>query len=117
MSAQIFAGLTAIQRNAFLNHHESSVKTPFDLLNRSSLYFEISVEHLVSSHRMREYVVARHMIIYAIRDFFPEFTLKSIGKMFNRHHSSVIHAIQSVSDLKSIDKKFEAELSIYMQRL
>jgi len=69
-------------------------------------YFQISVEDLKDKTRKKEIVIARQVAMYLCKEY-TNHSLKSIGYHFGgRDHSTVIHAVQSVSDMMDIDQKF-----------
>lgn len=69
-------------------------------------YFAIGVEKLKEKTRKREIVQARQISMYFAKQF-TKASLKTIGLHFGgRDHSTVIHALQTVSDLMSTDKQF-----------
>ncbi len=58
-----------------------------------------SIEELVGIKRQRDLVEARYIAIYLIRESMPGLALSKIGRMFNRDHSTIIYAIETVGDL------------------
>ena len=73
-------------------------------------YFEVSVESLKAKTRKKEIVTARQVAMYFAKEF-TSHSLKSIGYHFGgRDHSTVIHSVQTVSDLIDTDKKFKASI-------
>lgn len=73
-------------------------------------YFNVTVESLKAKTRKREIVVARQVAMYFAKEY-TNLSLKSIGFYFgNRDHSTVIHALTSVSDLMDTDRKFNATM-------
>ncbi len=68
-------------------------------------YFNTNMHDLKSKSRKRELVIPRHIAIYLSykRQLGSK---KAIGKYFSRDHSTVIHAIEAVSDLLDTDSKF-----------
>ena len=66
----------------------------------------ISIEQMKSKSRKREIVTARHISMYFDKSL-TSMTLKEIGHAFgNRDRTTVIHAINTVNDLKDTDKTF-----------
>lgn len=64
--------------------------------------------------RKREHVLSRQIIMYFL-DIYTDMTLRSIGKLFEgktpeegQDHSTVLHALDSVNNLRETDKKFNA---------
>ena len=48
--------------------------------------------------RKREYVDARQMFFYLVRDFCDVLTLEYIGKKLNKDHATVIHSLEQVEN-------------------
>lgn len=62
-------------------------------------YYDVSVADLKSKSRKKELVYPRQVAMYFAKEF-TNLSLKSIGYHFGgRDHSTVIHAIQTISDL------------------
>lgn len=75
-----------------------------DILKLVSTVMGVGLEAMKSKCRNREFVEARHIAMYFCKKF-TNSSLKFIGKEFgNRDHSTVIHALQSVSNLIDTDK-------------
>ena len=67
-------------------------------------YFEVTVADLKSKSRKKELVYPRQVAMYFAKEF-TNLSLKSIGYHFGgRDHSTVIHAIQTISDLMEQDE-------------
>ena len=84
-----------------------------------SEYFHVDVEAMKSSKRTREVVSARQVAMYFIKRHMKNCSLKHIGKKFfgGRDHSTVIHALKSVENLLSIDKKFRKDIEAIEQKM
>ena len=73
-------------------------------------YFQVSLDSLKAKTRKKEIVTARQVAMYFAKEF-TSHSLKSIGYHFGgRDHSTVIHSVQTVSDLIDTDKKFKASI-------
>lgn len=84
-----------------LSGNEPTNVTIDKVLSIASKKFNISIEELKSKKRTKEIVFARHATIYIIRKI-TDMSLIAIGKIFNRDHSSIMHAIDAVeNDLKT----------------
>jgi chromosomal replication initiator protein len=80
-------------------------------------YFSVTVESLKAKTRKREIVVARQVAMYFAKEY-TNLSLKSIGYHFgSRDHSTVIHALTSVSDLMDTDRKFNASMQELTKKL
>ena len=71
--------------------------------------YGISKEELVGSKRTREIVSARHVATYMIRDI-TEISLKRIGKIFGRDHSTAVSSIDIIKKRIIAEPIFAADL-------
>lgn len=87
--------------------HDIESEVGIDYIQKSvGEYFQISVENLKAKTRKKEIVIARQVSMYLCKEY-TNHSLKSIGYHFGgRDHSTVIHAVQSVSDMMDVDSKF-----------
>lgn len=67
--------------------------------------FNISVDQMTSKCRTMEIKTPRQIAIEMIRRK-STLTLKQIGKLFNRDHTTVLSSIDTVTNLKRFDKLF-----------
>jgi chromosomal replication initiator protein len=73
-------------------------------------HFQITVAELKDKTRKKEIVIARQVAMYLCKEY-TNHSLKSIGYHFGgRDHSTVIHAVQSVSDAMDVDSKFSDQI-------
>ena len=61
-------------------------------------YFNLSSKQVKGKSRKKELVKARWIAMYLIREE-TNMKLEAIGELFNRDHTTVIHALQSVNDV------------------
>jgi chromosomal replication initiator protein len=78
--------------------------------------FQISVEDLRSSKRRKELSAARKIAMYLCRRYTTE-SLESIGKSFRRSHSSVLYAINNLTDALQNDNKIRRQVEHVSRRL
>ncbi len=72
-------------------------------------YLKISVEDIKGSSRKKEIVVARQIAMHLAKSY-TNHSLKYIGEYFGgKHHSTVIHAMQAVEDMISVDSKIRKQ--------
>lgn len=72
----------------------------------------ISGKDILSNSRKRDVVVARYIIIHTLR--MQGKTLVFIGRLINnQHHSSIIHAINSVENWLTYPDYYKKEVEIY----
>ncbi|MEQ6120976.1 chromosomal replication initiator protein DnaA [Reichenbachiella sp. MALMAid0571] len=76
-----------------------------------SEYFNVPTDELKAKTRKKEIVIARQLAMYFTKDY-TNHSLKSIGSHFGgRDHSTVIHALQSVSDMLDTDARFRSSVN------
>ena len=73
--------------------------------------FRVSLEDLRSRSRKRAVAFPRQVAMYLARKYTEE-SLVDIGKTFNRDHSTVLHAIKSVSSQVLRDASISAQVEI-----
>lgn len=67
--------------------------TPADIIKIVSEITGLSISDIKGLRRDADLILARHVSIYTIKNFFNSSSLESIGKMFNRrHHTTIIYA-------------------------
>jgi chromosomal replication initiator protein len=77
------------------------------ILDAVTSHFDVQMNDLKSKSRKRESVFPRQVAMYLMKEF-TNLPLKSIGYHFGgRDHSTVIHAVQTISDMLETDKDVE----------
>ena len=71
-------------------------------------YYSINADQVKGKSRLRDIVKARFMSIYLIKTE-TDFTLNAIGRMFNRHHSTILHSINTINNTLTI--RYETDVS------
>lgn len=80
------------------------------IIETVSTYLNISIKDIFSKTRKQEVVFARQLCIYLISQMLS-LPLASIGKLFNRDHTTIMHAKNKIeTDLKT-DKKLKLQIS------
>lgn len=73
-----------------------------ELIQPIANHYRLTVADVLGENRKREIVECRHLCMMVVRDKNPGVPLKQIGAMFGgRDHSTVIHAIDSITNLMS----------------
>jgi chromosomal replication initiator protein len=90
------------------------VKTHIDIEKRKTIILNtvsdslgISIVAMTNCTRRREVVFARQISMRMLNHF-TEMSLKSIGQIFNRDHTTVIHARERLSDLCDTEPETKA---------
>lgn len=82
-----------------------------DVLNAGCEAFNVTRLQLISKDRKKELVRARYVTMYVMRlkvkvrnkrDKLKEISLKAIGRLFNRDHTTVLHGIDVIDDDLSV---------------
>lgn len=74
-----------------------------------SLYMDVSIDDMEGPSQKREHVVPRQLCIYFSRKH-SGLTLKELARLFGKKdHSTVCHAIETITDLCQFDKTFRSQ--------
>jgi chromosomal replication initiator protein len=79
-----------------------------NIIKEVSKFYSINADQVKGKSRLRDIVKARFMSIYLIKEE-TDFTLNAIGRMFNRHHSTILHSINTINNTLTI--KYETDVS------
>jgi chromosomal replication initiation ATPase DnaA len=77
-------------------------------------FYGVTAAQIKGKCRLRGYVKARFVAIFLLRTR-TGLTLKEIGRMFHRDHTSMIHAIKTINEVMSL--KFENDYKDEIERL
>jgi len=58
-------------------------------------YFDVPESYVMSHSRLQRYVMPRHIIMYYLTEK-AKMSLTNVGKLFNRDHTTIIHAKNAV---------------------
>lgn len=91
-------------------HGPEFIKEVYCWLRRISVFYRCTVEEMKASNKLRNVAIARHMFFFLVFHFnkmaFSQLTLKEIGAILNRDHSTVVYANNKILDYIEIyDKK------------
>lgn len=82
------------------------ITNPQEIIEMVSAELEIYVEDIIGKSHNRLIVEARYIAIKMIKEMIPSLTLTRIAKVFDRDHTSIIHALKQVDDWMKTDKDF-----------
>lgn len=109
MTPQIYLGLPRnIKVNFIVNHRDIK---PADILRHVCQYFQLSEFQVLSKSRKHELVMARCHAIYLIKHNCL-LTLKEIGSIFGRDHSTIIYNLETYENMFETDSKFKRDVLI-----
>ncbi len=72
--------------------------------------YGVTPEDIRGTRRTREIAMARHVSIYIMRTV-TEMSLPSIGKVFNRDHTTVLASVEKIQGMIREDSSVEAEIA------
>lgn len=78
--------------------------------------FGVSKQDMVGTSRMKDIATARHVAVYLIRNV-TDISLKNIGKLFNRDHTTVISSCETVERRMLSDTAYSLQVSELMKSL
>lgn len=77
--------------------------------------FKVTAEEMFGKCRKRNLVEPRQIIMYLLYNKTAR-NLKSIGRLMNRDHATVIYAKNTVKDLIDTDKLYKAQIE-YLEKI
>jgi len=80
-----------------------------EIIVKVCIYYNISNEDIKGRDRHRCIVLARHMAMYIIRNRL-KLKLKATAQLFNRDHTTAMHALKSISDQIETDELIANDL-------
>jgi chromosomal replication initiation ATPase DnaA len=85
----------------------SIISSPECLITEICKEFNLDIQRLKSKYRGKKYVETRYLLYYLL---YYENIIKfkrNIGKLFNRHHSSVIHGLTTFTAWLEVDQEIQ----------
>lgn len=83
-----------------------------------SSFYSYTPEQLISEGRSDKMISeARFIAFYFVRKYVFPVALKRVGKVFNRHHATVIHGLKCVEEMKEQNNFFLEELSLIEEKV
>ncbi len=88
-----------------------------EIQNKVSNYYNIKIDDLVSSRRLRSFARPRQVAMYLAKKLTTR-SLPEIGRKFGgRDHTTVIHAVKKIEELKETDTKFDEDINLIKQMI
>lgn len=87
---------------AAVNKIHITDENKLDIMEIVASYCGVTIEDMVAHKTDRKYVLARHQAMYFYLHF-THLTLQEIGRLFERHHTTVIYARNLINDLLDIN--------------
>lgn len=73
-------------------------------------YFQVSLYDIKSKKRNKKIVNARQAAMYLARDL-TNFSTTEIGSYFNRDHTTIMHAVEKIDNIKASDQDLDTTLN------
>lgn len=97
-----------------LNKKEININ---DIIRKVASHFGITYKEIISSHRKKEFMMPRHIAMYIAKKISNK-SLSELAKIFNRNnHSSIIHAIEKIEEIKKQDINLQKEIDYITNEL
>ena len=99
--------LSPIKRENMLYHHDL-------VIGIVCTHFKMPLQQLVTMSRKTEYAHGRHILFYMLYSK-STLTLKAIGAMFDRDHTTIIHARDKVISRYTKDPTLRADIDAILK--
>ena len=97
--------------------NQTKVITVDKIQNIVSNYYNISLSEMLSQRRSRPLARPRQIAMYLAKKMTTR-SLPEIGRRFgNRDHTTVIHAVRKVEELRSKDLSFDEDVQLLIRML
>ena len=88
-----------------------------EIQKKVSSYYNIKLDDLISSRRIRTFARPRQVAMYLSKKLTTR-SLPEIGRKFGgRDHTTVIHAVKKIDELKEHDSKFDEDVNLITQMI
>ena len=88
-----------------------------EIQKKVSSYYNIRLDDLISSRRIRTFARPRQVAMYLSKKLTTR-SLPEIGRKFGgRDHTTVIHAVKKIDELKEHDSKFDEDINLITQMI
>jgi chromosomal replication initiator protein len=94
---------------------DTRLKTP-DIQKIVSNYYGVSLPELLGRSRQKRLVRARQMALHFCR-IYTEKTMVELGRLFQRSHTSVVHALQTLERDRKTQPRVAQELQLLEEKL
>ncbi|MFV2071099.1 MAG: chromosomal replication initiator protein DnaA [Thermoanaerobaculales bacterium] len=88
--------------------------SPSDVIRFVAQHYGIRVADLKGRSNRRSIALPRQVAMYLIRDIL-ELSFPEIGKVFSKHHSTVMYAVDSVQKMRRSNPDFDATLTSFRE--
>lgn len=115
INVYVYTGLPDEKKDEFVARVKET--DPELIISVVSERLGITVDQIKSNTRKRDIVEARFIAVALIMIANPEFTLKKVGEIFNRDHSTIVYARDNFNHLIKTNKVFQDKVALVKQRV
>lgn len=90
--------------------------THIQIVNAVQNHFALSFEDIAKKCRKRNIVIARMTLMYFLRKN-THMTLQQIADLFNQDHTTVLHSLQTIRDLRHVYPQIENNIMAINNKL
>ena len=90
--------------------------TPAKILTYVSQKYNVPEEDIKSSKRSKDIANSRHITVYLIRKL-TDMPLASIGKFFNRDHTTMMSSVENIEKMRRTNPEFDNTLNELMREI
>ncbi len=106
-----------LQATVIQELYNDSRTTPFDIINIVAEQMYISSNSIMGQNRTRIVVDSRFIVILLIKEVYPDYTLKDIGRILKRDHTTILYAMKTAKDLLEFNTEFKAKYNKCINKL
>ncbi len=93
---------------------DEQATSPSDIIRFVAQHYGIRVADLKGRSNRRSIALPRQVAMYLIRDIL-ELSFPEIGKIFSKHHSTVMYAVDNVQKMRQSNPDFDATLTSFRE--
>ncbi len=93
---------------------EERTTTPADIIRFVAHHYGVRVSDLKGRSNRRSIALPRQVAMYLIRDIL-ELSYPEIGRVFSKHHSTVIYAVDNINKTRQSNPDFDATLTSFKE--
>jgi chromosomal replication initiator protein len=94
---------------------EERETTPADVIRFVAQHYGIRVSDLKGRSNRRSIALPRQVAMYLIREIL-ELSFPEIGKIFSKHHSTAIYAVENIQKMRQSNPDFDASLTAFREQ-
>ena len=97
-------------------HPKDNNKNYEDALSVISSMYNISTTDLLGTSRQNKYVIPRHIAMYILKNHYG-LTLKRIGQIFDKDHTSIMNGCKRIENELKTDKQIKMAVDSIVKKI